>query len=85
MGLDPCDWDPEHDDLAYSDGAGCPNEAVWSVGSKTNYHLCDSCARLPRFKAFRKRVYIGGTVANQSDGAPRLVRVTDLKNERKQR
>jgi hypothetical protein len=52
-----CDWDPQNDQPAVSDGSGCQNQATTSVGGgMDNWHLCDPCAALPRFKKYRRRV-----------------------------
>ena len=49
--------------------SGCPNEAVWSVGVGTNnWHLCESCAGLPRFKRLRSRVWIGPRLMPPAEG-----------------
>ena len=32
-------------------------EAVWNCGAgKKNFHLCDSCSKLPEFKRLKKNV-----------------------------
>lgn len=56
--LDPCDWDPDRQGPAR---ANTPHHgwAVWGVGMKGGWHLCESCAALPTFKRLRKRVWIG--------------------------
>lgn len=57
-----CEWNPKDDRPAvYVDrktGAtdGCQNEAELSVGVKENWHICASCAALPRFKRMTRRV-----------------------------
>jgi hypothetical protein len=60
MAIERCEWDPEHNmparDLTGRYFSGCTNEATQSVGRAENWHLCDSCAALPRFKKFRYRV-----------------------------
>ena len=58
MGRDTCEWDPGREAPATHFGP-CYNEAVWSVGANGEWHLCHSCAALPRFKRFRKRTGIG--------------------------
>jgi hypothetical protein len=50
-----CEWDPVRDSAA-EEADGCPNEATLSVGADGNWHLCESCAALPEFDCFRKRV-----------------------------
>jgi hypothetical protein len=59
MGVEHCDWDPERDARAVVDGPGCKREATVSLGNNPNWHLCEECSRLPRFKRFRKRTPIG--------------------------
>lgn len=63
-----CEWNPEANSPAEAEhwrrigvrSPGCANPAVWSVGAGTNnWHLCESCAALPRFKRYRSRVRIG--------------------------
>lgn len=60
-----CDWDPTYGVPAEQelnlDGSvkahhGCTNVATVSVGGRQNWHLCESCAALPRFRRFTKRV-----------------------------
>ena len=59
--MELCEWNPEKntDAVSLADGTGyegCGKEATVSVGSgMNNYHLCDSCAELPRFNRFKKR------------------------------
>lgn len=54
-----CEWDPVNDRLAQilapDVEIGCNNTATVSVGGGA-YHLCASCADLPRFKRYRSRV-----------------------------
>ncbi len=54
-----CEWDPVNDRLAQilapDVEIGCKNTATVSVGGGA-YHLCASCADLPRFKRYRSRV-----------------------------
>lgn len=50
-----CEWWPTKDEPATGvEGEGCDNDAVHSVGAKVQYHLCDSCAALPRFARMRR-------------------------------
>lgn len=56
--LDPCDWNPTEQRLARSDDAH-HGWAVWSVGGRNTWHLCEACAALPKFKRFTRRVWIG--------------------------
>lgn len=65
-----CEWDPDRGQpattvvlcignlqlLPVHKRQGCPNPATVSVGQKGAWHLCDSCAKLPNFKPFRRRV-----------------------------
>lgn len=51
-----CEWNPRRDCAALV-GDGCQNEATLSVGrGKDNWHLCESCANLPRFARKKHRV-----------------------------
>lgn len=50
-----CEWDPARDQPADADH-GCPRDAELSVGVDGKWHLCKSCASLPRFNRFRKRI-----------------------------
>jgi hypothetical protein len=52
-----CEWNailgvPALDPPSFSD---CKNEAVVSLGKRGEWHLCESCAALPRFKRFTVR------------------------------
>lgn len=51
----PCEWNPVTNDKARGDEE--PHaEATLSVGSgKRNWHLCEACSRLDRFKRLRVR------------------------------
>ena len=52
-----CEWNPDKDNPSYSHDPHYLNStAVWSVGTKTdnNFHLCENCVKLPRFKRFKK-------------------------------
>ena len=58
--MSKCEWNPERNEPAQEyrrvDGSilhlGCNNEAELSVGANGQWHLCRSCAALPRFKRF---------------------------------
>jgi hypothetical protein len=58
------EWQRNHQRAAEEEGlceakviCGCPNEATLSVGSgKNNWHLCESCAAMPEFRRYRRRV-----------------------------
>lgn len=60
-----CEWNPERDEPAVTlnehsffgptEHQGCPNEATVSIGRNGRWHLCESCAVLPRFERFRVR------------------------------
>ena len=56
--LDACDWNPAAERLARSDDEH-HGWAVWSIGTREVWHLCESCAVLPKFKRFTRRVWIG--------------------------
>jgi len=56
-----CEWAPEKNDASEwrPDGTelpgNCPNAATEVVGTGlNNWHLCASCAALPRFKRMKK-------------------------------
>jgi hypothetical protein len=57
-----CEWNPAANKPATEiignpkSRDGCSREASLSVGGKKNWHLCEHCAMLPRFKRLRKRV-----------------------------
>jgi hypothetical protein len=52
-----CEWWPAEDQPATGvPGEACPNLATLSVGAGNNWHLCDSCAALPRFRRLRRRI-----------------------------
>lgn len=53
-----CEWDPEAHRGRY-EGEGCPNPSTVSVGHQGIWHLCDSCAALPRFKRYKVLHRIG--------------------------
>lgn len=60
-----CEWDPDADAPASSldggvDYIGCGNPATVSLGTDGRWHLCDSCAALPRFNRFRARRALQG-------------------------
>lgn len=46
-----CEWDRDANEPALVGEKGCANEAVYRVG---DYHLCEACADLPRFKRYKK-------------------------------
>ncbi len=50
-----CDWWPERDGAAVAGEGGCGSAATVSVGATENWHLCGSCAVLPRFKRMKRR------------------------------
>jgi hypothetical protein len=57
-----CEWDPEENAPGYvGDAHNAPADVV--VGSNGEWHLCSSCAALPRFKRYRKRRLGGDRVA----------------------
>lgn len=55
-----CEWNPEAGRGSY-EGEGCPNPAAVSVGHQGSWHLCDSCAALPRFKRYKVRRRLDGS------------------------
>jgi hypothetical protein len=60
--LELCEWNPLRDEPAAEQRLngetlrwGCDNLATLSVGLSNNWHLCESCAALPRFMRLRRR------------------------------
>lgn len=54
-----CEWDPVRNEPAGAVATaecGCRNKATVRVGAKGEWHLCASCARLPRFNKYKVRV-----------------------------
>jgi hypothetical protein len=58
-----CEWDPVRGEPAnyfdhgeWVEHLGCDNQSTLSVGANGKWHLCESCAALPEFKRYRKRV-----------------------------
>lgn len=71
--LDLCEWDPDRDrpaqglpvtqcgrTLRWTDYTGCSNPMELVVGSQGEWRLCASCAALPRFRRFRRRMQLSG-------------------------
>lgn len=56
--IELCEYNPVTADASYGGRAegDCPNEASVCLGKDPSWHLCESCAALPRFKRFRRRV-----------------------------
>ena len=60
-----CEWNPLKNEPAIeSQGParaedGCLNEATLAVGFRGDWHLCASCAALPVFLKYRRRVPLG--------------------------
>ncbi len=61
-----CEWNPKKNRPSqYIVGFGgstdgCQNEAVLCVGANGEWHLCEECAKLCRFKRFRVRKRLRG-------------------------
>jgi len=62
--MNKCEWNPEANESACAtydsnnyveNHYGCQNEATIMVGANGQWHLCESCAKLPKFKRFRVR------------------------------
>lgn len=51
---EPCEWNPGENRPANT-GDEPHGEAVWSVGGRKNWHLCETCAALLEFKRMTKR------------------------------
>lgn len=60
-----CEWWPDRDEPAVP-GEGCADEATLSVGVSKNWHLCDSCADLPRFRRMSRRGRLAGYYKEES-------------------
>jgi hypothetical protein len=56
-----CEWNPTADREAF-EGDPPHGEATVMVGADGKYHLCDACARLPRFARYRVRRPLGRRV-----------------------
>ena len=54
----PCEWNWEAGRPAYYNDPwhAC---ATWIVGADGQWRLCDACAKLPRFRRFRVRIWSG--------------------------
>lgn len=53
---EPCEWNPKENRDAMINDEFHAFSAV-SVGKfPTNWHLCEACANLPRFKKYHRRV-----------------------------
>lgn len=50
--VNTCEWDPQNDCEA-TVANGCQSQATVSLG-RGKWHLCDSCAGLPRFRRYRR-------------------------------
>lgn len=55
-----CEWWPEKAGPALAGEGGCSNSATLTVGSAGTWHLCTSCADLPRFKRMKRRIRATG-------------------------
>lgn len=64
-----CEWSPADNRPALYSGDSHKAEATISVGTgKNNWHLCASCAALPRFKRLRRRVPLGEQARAKKEG-----------------
>ena len=48
-----CEWNPEEQRACWDFEVHAP--AVWIIGAKGQWRLCDDCAQLPEFKRFKVR------------------------------
>lgn len=49
-----CEWNPDQNRALFNDEE--PHaKAVWCVGAKGEWHLCDKCVNLSVFKKYRRR------------------------------
>lgn len=73
LGLpEQCEWNPTLNAAASSDDAP-HGDAVWCVGAQGQWHLCDSCAQLPRFARFKKtRLHEPRVPEERSDDGERV-------------
>lgn len=70
----PCEWNPDENRAAVT-GDKCHGDAELSVGADGKWHLCRSCAALPRFKKFRRRVPLRAASVTPHD--PDMSEVTE--------
>jgi hypothetical protein len=85
--MELCEWNPQANAPATEvregnkvlERSGCPNEAILSVGLKENWHLCRSCAALPRFNRPLRRVEL--ILAPGQDWAARQKAMKDVRDE----
>lgn len=59
-GNENCEWNPVEDRAATNEDKP-HGPATWSVGNMHNWHLCDTCAALPRFRRMTRRRPLGST------------------------
>jgi len=66
---DKCEWNPVLDEPAMvrnGEHVGCQNDATISVGYEDNWHLCESCAALPRFRRKTRRIALADCIRMRS-------------------
>lgn len=53
-----CEFNPVANNASYGGAmeGDCENEATVCLGTNPSWHVCDSCAALPRFSRYRRRV-----------------------------
>lgn len=69
-----CEWDPDRGGPALTwpcSGlrTGCSNEAVVALGHNGAWHVCATCAELPRFRRLRVGRVLGRRVELRRDSA----------------
>lgn len=52
--MSTCEWNPSEDRPAFEDDEP-HGQSVMMVGASGQWHLCASCAQLPRFSRYVKR------------------------------
>ncbi len=53
-----CEWNPKKQRGAYMDEQPHAKATMTVGSSRSNWFVCDECAKLPVFKRFRTRAYL---------------------------
>ena len=51
----------------------CDREAIWSIGHRKNWHLCDVCAGSKRFNRYKYRVLLRENRRSEAEGQDQSV------------